>query len=182
MSAPPDRQPAKSPKFLQLAGTALLFSSPLVAGGLGFWSGEAQGSFELSLTRALVYGLAFACAVPAATVALRGARWRYALVLPVLSLVWCSGLCIGGQSPVNAFNSCIHHGEQVRAQLAAHKREHGHFPAHLDELAERPACGERISRPNILHYKRVDEGYELMFGDAWVTHTATDEEMFSAAK
>lgn len=99
------------------------------------------------------------------------------LALPLAFLLWQAGQA----SHARAFAACLGDGEVARQRLDLFRRQHGHFPAELEELPGPLPC-PLITRASLLDYQRSDNGYRLSFGDALVSHVAIESESFAASK
>jgi len=96
-----------------------------------------------------------------------------------------SAFLFGQASNGRAFNECVAHGGEVRALIQAYFQEHQHYPPTLSALnlaaSSKVPCN-RILRPSILNYQLTKQGYQLYFGDAFVSFTATESQPFDAHK
>lgn len=99
------------------------------------------------------------------------------LALPLAFLFWQ----VGHASHTRAFTACLDEGDLLRPRLDVFRRQHGHFPAELEELPGPLPC-PLITRASLLDYQRSDSGYRLSFGDALVSHVASESEAFAAQK
>lgn len=105
----------------------------------------------------------------------RGARMLSALVMAGLFVVgWSSGISELGR----AFEQCVERGETVREALDGHRTLTGEYPESLAQLADVPIPGQRLLRPDLMDYNRIEGGYRLTFADAVVTMSATDDRGF----
>jgi hypothetical protein len=109
-------------------------------------------------------------------------RWPWRLTIATLA-VMAGALTFqaGSTSYVHAYNACLDDGEIARNALHEFRRQHGSYPARLEDLPGPLPCG-LYTRPTILVYRAEGNGYTLSFGDSLVTHSATEAEAFSAHK
>lgn len=151
-----------------------------LAGLSGFWLGEAgrgvAGFFE---------GALGCLAVFVVTVLWRGSwlsRLGYGLGVGLgVAGVWWLSFLAGQQSVQAAFNRCLDEGAQVRAALAAYRLKHPGYPPALAALGGPLPCKPYL-HASLLHYQRTPSGYELWFGDVFVTHRATELQEFESRK
>jgi hypothetical protein len=140
-----------------------------------FWWGEGGGGIDAIMS---------AC-IAALLVSVVVFFTQLKRVFKVLAYLFLSALFIGafiaGQaSSGRAFNECVEHGNDARAKLQAYFLAHQSYPATLYELNQVPC--NRILRASILSYQPTKQGYQLYFGDSFVSFTATESKPFEAHK
>jgi hypothetical protein len=101
-------------------------------------------------------------------------------------IVWMACYMCGSESRKRAFNDCVTNGEQLRVMLDDYYQAHKAYPETISALNTKLPC-EIDLRPSflpksILTYKRTAQGYTLYFSDAFVSHIATQAQLFEAHK
>ena len=106
----------------------------------------------------------FAVVIPLSTAVMlvyaRGTRLHVTLT----GVAMLTGLLIGQQQWERAWNDCLIHGPNVRGALIAYEREHGGYPARLEDLPIELPCRAGF-RKTILHYLSNERGFRLWFTD-----------------
>jgi hypothetical protein len=144
---------------------------------LGIWSGEDLSTLlGLSNGALTMMGICFVGAI----LIPRGVLQRFLFPLGVAGLL-VAGHQIGNHSSKTAFNECFDSGESVRKDLADYRSRTGAFPETLKAMGK-PLPDGRLLRGSLLEYHREGDGYELAFGDHWVSHRATSSRAFHANK
>ena len=144
---------------------------------LGIWSGEDLSTL-LGLSNGALAMMGI-CLVSAILIP-RGVLQRCLFPIGVVGLL-VAGHQIGSHSSKTAFNECFRSGESVRKDLAGYRSRTGAFPETLEAMGK-PLPGGRLLRGSLLEYHREGDGYELSFGDHWVSHRATSSSAFHAHK
>lgn len=142
---------------------------------IAFWWGEGGGGIE-TLMSACIAALLVSVIVFFTQLKL------VFKVLAYLSLnVLLAGALMAGQASIGrAFNECVEHGDDVRAQLQSYHQAHLSYPSTLSVFNKVPC--NRILRPSILDYQLTKQGYQLYFGDSLVSFIATESRPFEAHK
>jgi len=153
---------------------ALLLAA--LAGLSGFWLGEAGRGID-----GLFDGL-LGCLAAFIVAALGRASWlgRLGRGLGVAAVGWLAFLA-GQQSAQATFNRCLDEGEELRGALTAYRLQHPDYPSNLAALG-RPLPCKPYLHASLLHYQRTDSGYELGFGDGFVSYRATEAQAFEGRK
>lgn len=159
-----------------MARLCLLLLLAVLAGLSGFWLGETgrgvTGLFEGAL----------GCLAAIVTAALGRGTWLLRLGRGLgVAAVWWLAFLAGQQSAQDAFNRCMDEGEQVRAALAAYRLQHLGYPSDLAGMGRSLPCKPYL-HASLLHYQLTPSGYELWFGDAFVTYRATELQGFEGRK
>ena len=140
-----------------------------------FWWGEAGGGIE-STVQVLLISIFLSSA---AFFIKKKLIYKLATYGVLVSLLMCAYQA-GQASMGRAFNHCVEHGEDVRVDLQKYFEVHHRYPNVLAEL-DNKTC-DRILRPSILSYLPVNQGYQLYFGDSFVSFTANESQPFEAHK
>lgn len=159
-----------------MARLRLVLFLAALAGLFSFWLGEAGRGID-----GLFDGL-LGCLVAFIVAALGRASWYWRLGrgLGVAAVGWLAFLA-GHQSVQAAFNRCFDEGEELRAALAAYRLQHPGYPSDLAAIG-RPLPCKPYLHASLLHYQLTLSGYELWFGDAFVTYRATELQKFEVRK
>jgi hypothetical protein len=101
-------------------------------------------------------------------------------VLRVLAMSACAalgaaGFVTGDHEHTRAYNECVRHGEEIRAQLSAYRQREGHYPDRLDRAVDQKRLCNRTLRGSILWYSATASTYQLEFGDDLVTFRAGED-------
>lgn len=159
-----------------MARLRLVLLLAVLAGLSGFWLGEAERGVA-----GLVDG-ALGCLVAFVVAALWRGSWLRRLGHGLGgAAVWWLAFLAGQQSSQGTFNRCLAEGEQLRAALAAYRLQHSGYPSDLAALG-RPLPCKPYLHASRLHYQPTPTGYELWFGDTFVTHRATELQGFEGRK
>jgi len=159
-----------------MARLRLVLLLAVLAGLSGFWLGEAGRGVA-----GLVDG-ALGCLVAFVVAALWRASWLRRLGRGLgAAAVWWLAFLAGQQSVQAAFNRCFDEGEELRAALAAYRLQHPGYPSDLAAVG-RPLPCKPYLHASLLHYQLTPSGYELWFGDAFVTYRATELQKFEGRK
>lgn len=157
-----------------------------------WWGTAGHGMFEIVLV--FIVGLALSIALAwlkkrFLTNKKNGLfkNWAIYFSLGFVSLAaWMFGYVSGSSAYSRAYNDCVANGEQVRVALADYYQIHQVYPERLSALNAKLPC-EIDLRPSflptsMLSYKRTAQGYSLYFGDAFVSHEASQAKPFEAHK
>ena len=140
----------------------------------GFWFG-GDTAREVSIWAVVALGVAVLLGDLLGPPDRRGARMLSALVMAGLFVVgWYGGIA----ELARAFDQCVERGESVREALDGYRTSAGEYPESLTRLAGVPIPGRRLLRPDLMEYRRLDDGYRLGFSDAVTAMSATDERGF----
>lgn len=83
-------------------------------------------------------------------------------VMAAALILFLGSWSAGQASDRRAFAECLERGEEVRAALEVFRHDRGRYPEKLELLAvELP--GRRWLHPDLLHYRRLKDDYELTF-------------------
>jgi len=140
-----------------------------------FWWGEAGGGIDAMMPASIV-------AIIVSSIVF---FTRLKLALKIFIFLFLSASLVGaflaGQaSNGRAFNECLEHGEDARTLLQGYFQSHQNYPASLSAFNKVPC--NRILHSSILNYQLTKRGYQLYFGDSFVSFTATESQPFEAHK
>jgi hypothetical protein len=141
----------------------VIFLSRLIAAlayaGAAFLLGLALGERgELGVVQRI-----FAVVIPLSTVAMLVYAKGTRLHVTLTGVAMLSGLLIGQHQWERAWRECLIHGPAVRCALLAYERQHGGYPARLEDLPIELPCRAGFRR-TILHYLSNERGFRL-----WIT-------------
>lgn len=132
------------------------------------------GNFVIIIPGIVVLAGLLACLVTAGL-------WRRLLAALLLASLGLSAWQLGADEHARAFNECVDRGETVRQALADYRAAHGHYPAELAQALPEIPCRPRFAS-SLLDYSASADTYTLHFGDALVSHRATESSEFDAHK
>jgi hypothetical protein len=150
---------------------AVVFVLSLVA---GLWFGGDTGR-KLSLWA--VASLA-ACVMAGDLLGPPDRRQARLIAALAVALVFAGGWYLATMELERSFEECVERGEHVRQALEEYRRDHGSYPASLDEMPGVEIPGGRLLRPGLMRYTVSDEGYSLWFADSTARLSATDQRGF----
>jgi hypothetical protein len=107
--------------------------------------------------------------------------WRRLLAALLFAGLGLHAWQLGADEHTRAFNECVHRGETVRQALADYRAAHGRYPAELAQAMPEDPCRPRFAN-SLLDYTASANTYTLYFGDALVSHRATESSEFDAHK
>lgn len=99
------------------------------------------------------------------------------LILAASIGTWMLGAKEGGR----AKNDCLERCVNVQHALAAYRMKHSRYPASLAELNMR-LPGRVFLPPQIVKYRRTDDGYDLWVADGLMSYQGTQSMEFEAHK
>ena len=132
------------------------------------------GDFLITIPSIVLLAVLLACLVTAGL-------WRRLLAALLLGGIGLSAWQLGGSEAARAFNECVASGEEVRQTLADYRAAHGRYPAELAQALPDLPCRPRFAN-TLLHYTASADTYTLYFGDALVSHQASESSEFTAHK
>ena len=142
---------------------------------VAFWWGEGGGGIDAIISECI------AAALVSAVVLFTQLKFVFKVFAYLcLSVLLVGAFLFGQSSNGRAFNECVECGEDARVLLESYFHEHQNYPATLSALNKVPC--NRILRPSILDYQLTKHGYQLYFGDAFASFTATESQPFDAHK
>lgn len=132
------------------------------------------GDFVIIIPGIVVLAGLLACLITAGL-------WRRLLAALLLAGLGLHAWQLGADEHIRAFNECVHRGETVRQALADYRAAHGRYPAELAQAMPEAPCRPRFAN-SLLDYTASADTYTLYFGDALVSHRATESIEFTAHK
>jgi hypothetical protein len=144
----------------------------------GYWLGEHRQSLSFTVELILI------------TVLFISALWQFKLYrflsLMMLAFCWMVAFSVswywGAKNFQFAYNDGIQNGEDIRLKLADFYQQNQYYPTTLDQLNAADLPCQLTFPPQLLVYEATTKGYKLSFGDALITHTATEASPFAAHK
>jgi hypothetical protein len=106
----------------------------------------------------------FAVVIPVSTIVMLVYAKGTRLHVTLTGLAMLAGLLIGQRQWDRAWEDCLARGSSVRSALMAYEREHGGYPARLEDLPIELPCRAGFRR-TILHYLSNERGFRL-----WITN------------
>lgn len=140
-----------------------------------FWWGEGGGGIDATMSACIVAILVSAIVF--------FTQWKLLFKVSAylgLSALFIAAFIAGQASNGRAFNECVAHGDDARTLLQAYFQVNQSYPATLSVLNS-VQCN-RILRSSILDYQLTKQGYQLYFGDSFVSFVATESQPFEAHK
>jgi hypothetical protein len=144
----------------------------------GYWLGEHRQSFlplrELLFVSVLLVSVGWQIKLK---------RWPTLLVIAMCLLTTFSfSWYVGTKILQLTYNDCWHNGEEIRAKLADFYRINCFYPKTLDQLNAKDLPCQLVFPPQLLAYETTLSGYNMSFGDSFVTHMASEKSEFEAHK